>query len=807
MYVKIKNENYGYAVSTYGDYVVVANPAITSFTIETSSLFYTGSVDYFRYNKSTDEHDYVATFYNKPIEMDVLLARELNRQGLNTEDTGSVLRTNDKGLCIDKDLYTKSISDGFGLSLDMYNKYLIVGNPFYNQIVQTEATTFSSGGSSVSIFDLGLTEYVTFNSSASVYDIEGPNVVLPTGISGSFGMAVSINKDWIAVGSPYVSSSNGMVYMYKNISTGINNYSWSLFQKLEASGAITGAQFGSSLKLNKYSGSHSSSIVIGCGNPINAKAYYFEYISESWKQAFIFRPDYTIAPMTFANYLPYQPTMNMTNGFGTSVSMYGDAVIVGEYLDRSFNEYSGSTRYEQGSVYIFERCAPSIYNVPPNVLFQQVLKTYGTPLTLKNNRAGFSVDMFGNNAVAGIPKTNIFDLTSCTIGGTIPQLHYCNSELETTLLGQAMLLQKNTSSGDWEITNIYQRKKKFLSPYKSFGFDVAIADRSMVIGAPMYLQDSNRQINIDFTQSLDIILDDVAGKSYIYNLSNLRDTFHVGNVFYRNGKIILMTSGSIFDGLLYNPINTNTYEYDLQFKGQHTIFEKQIVCTVNSGEFNVSTNPTAIILSQPLLDINKNSKFDFQDVDVILSYMQYKNTSLLGVPVSTDWRSSVVTTDDEISLLNYYQTTYNNVGIDTLISESIIKWETTNINMQTILDLNEDNRIDIRDMNIMWKYFANRLNQENYASYITPACHRKLFNDIMDYMETLSRKNSNPKINTQFLDYENSVAFDNTGSFLAPMVTTIGLYSGLDLVGVSKLGTPLRITPELPISFIIKMDY
>ena len=31
-----------------------------------------------------------------------------------------------------------------------------------------------------------------------------------------------------------------------------------------------------------------------------------------------------------------------------------------------------------------------------------------------------------------------------------------------------------------------------------------------------------------------------------------------------------------------------------------------------------------------------------------MRYMQYKNTSILGVPVSTDWTSSVVKTDDEI---------------------------------------------------------------------------------------------------------------------------------------------------------------
>jgi hypothetical protein len=268
-----------------------------------------------------------------------------------------------------------------------------------------------------------------------------------------------------------------------------------------------------------------------------------------------------------------------------------------------------------------------------------------------------------------------------------------------------------------------------------------------------------------------------------------------------------MTSGSIFDGLFYNPVSTYTYEYDLQFKGQHTIFEKQIVCSINPGEFNVSTNPSAITITTSSLDVNKNRQFDFQDLDVVMRYMQYKNTSFLGVPISTDWSSSIVKADDEISLLNYYQSTTDSSNTALLTSESIVKWEMTDTWMQNVLDLNEDNRIDIRDMNIMWKFFANRLTQENYATYITPSCHRKLFSDIIDYMNTLTQKNSKPQIKSDFFDYESSVAVDKTGSFLAPYVTSIGLYSGLDLVSVAKLGSPIKITPELPYNFVVKMDY
>jgi len=794
MFVQVKNENYGSVVATYGDYVAVGNPANLRWTATSASVYYTGSVDIFRYNKSTDQHDYINTLYKQ--DLDVILATELSNL-LDTEATGSFPNSD---LLIDEDLYVFSLENGFGRSLDMYEKLLVVGDPYYTQSVTTHAITFTTSGSSVEVHDLGRTEFIPLSQSSYVLSLSNPD----SNITNSFGLGVSINSTWIAVGSPYVSSSQGMVYLYKNISTG-SNYSWSFFQRIgPPTGSVSDAMFGWDLKLNKQSGSISQSLVVGCGNKANNQAYYFEFVSGSWRSTYTFFPTTDIMPLTFGNYTPYSPTMNITNGFGYAVSTFDKTVVIGAYLDRTVYEFNGSSLYEQGSVYVFEKCE----NLP-YTKFELVLKTYGTDTILKNNRLGYSVDIFGNNSVIGIPKINNETMTSCYIEGTLDQLHQCDGDLEHLLNGQAMLLQKNTSSMDWEITNIYQKKKKYLSPYRAFGNDVSIDNRSMVIGAPMSLIDNNRQINIKTTQSNDVMLDDIAGKAYIYNLNNLRNQFHVGNVFYRNGKIILMTSGSAFDQLFFNPINANTYEYDIQFKGQHTIFEKQIICSISPGEFNVSTNPSAVFKPMALFDINGNGKFDFQDVDIILRYMQYKNTSFLGVPISTDWSSSIVKSDDEISFLNWNQdlNSYNNEHTSHMTSESIVRWELMDTWRQNEFDLNEDNHIDIRDMNIMWKYFSNRLTQENYATYITPSSKKKLFSDVIDYLNVVTQKSTNPQISPLFLDYERLSSSDKTGSFLAPMVTTVGLYAGLDLVCCAKLGSPIKLIPELPFNFVIKLDF
>jgi len=60
-----------------------------------------------------------------------------------------------------------------------------------------------------------------------------------------------------------------------------------------------------------------------------------------------------------------------------------------------------------------------------------------------------------------------------------------------------------------------------------------------------------------------------------------------------------------------------------------------------------------------------------------------------------------------------------------------------------------------------------------------------------------------PSFNT----YEYSSSVDPTGSFIAPYITTIGLYDdNMDMVAVAKLATPIKSTPDLPVNFLIRFD-
>jgi hypothetical protein len=58
-----------------------------------------------------------------------------------------------------------------------------------------------------------------------------------------------------------------------------------------------------------------------------------------------------------------------------------------------------------------------------------------------------------------------------------------------------------------------------------------------------------------------------------------------------------------------------------------------------------------------------------------------------------------------------------------------------------------------------------------------------------------------------FSDYEEDLPLNPIGSYLAPYITTIGLYDNQgDLIVVAKLPRPMKSLPDYPINFIVRFD-
>ena len=171
----------------------------------------------------------------------------------------------------------------------------------------------------------------------------------------------------------------------------------------------------------------------------------------------------------------------------------------------------------------------------------------------------------------------------------------------------------------------------------------------------------------------------------------------IGNVFYSQGLIVLTRDSAT------KLIN----DWVLDYKSTETIYENEFLLIVESDEFNVSQNPSAVV-----------------EVGKEISYV-----------TGSDGR--------------HYKTTPN-PGV---------------------------------------KYIRKLSTLET--------------GEVLDYRysgTTGSRK-------AGFEDYDVNGSVDSTGSFLAPFITTIGLYDdNCDLIAVAKLPQPIKSEPDIPVNFIVRFD-
>jgi len=415
---------------------------------------------------------------------------------------------------------------------------------------------------------------------------------------------------------------------------------------------------------------------------------------------------------------------------------------------------------------------------------------------LESNNLGFSVNIYNNKAIA----TSVRDIrTYCTnyIYNTLFKRFDCNPNDDIIdTLGQFVIYNQFTSSvsSSWQIESVFTKKKEYGFPYSNFGYSSAIYDKEssvINIGSPIFLYNPEQLTSSLFDNSL---YDNLNGYAYIYNFNDLVTNYHIGNVFYRDGKIILSNSGSIFDNLLKDRSNPLQSMYNIEYQSNVKLYEKQVFCRIESGEFNYSTNPTSLIPNTFDFDIDGNKYFDFTDLDLILKYINYQINN------SYNWWDYMTFTNEEQSLFNLYSVNYN---ISSSYTSNYISTLSSNY---YDFDIDGNNKVNLNDMYILWKYFNDNLNQTELFKYVEPKSIRKTLQQIVSYIEEKTGKFGGKSIKEQFFGFNYSSSIDPTGSYLAPYITTVGLYSGADLVAVAKLGMPIKNTGELPLNILVKWD-
>ena len=773
------------------------------------------------------------------------------------DDTIKVNRSN-YGSAIDMSTYFLAVGDT-GVSASFY-----LGNSTNFACVDVYKInpnyTFNTSSGIISTSPENSTPIDLYNIS----DI--PFCSITGSILEKFGGAVSMSDNYLVVGAPNYNTGRGAVYIYKYTDA---DCSYSL-QKILSCSVINYPHqygFGYSISIDKK---NETVIAIGSNQLSQSNVYLYQTASNStdWVLNKVLSQNtssqyYKLQGSTFELF----PSGSQINTrFGYSVSVYDDILAVGSPNDLIYWEYSGSNvLHQRGSVYVYEnnQC-PSDFNVG----YQLLTKLYGDEVTFKDNLFGYSVSVYNKKLLVGSPKP-YFPFSSLFISSSINYYDttFDQSDFgQSTYCGQTLLYVITESIVNGKIltpsvirpltTGAISKRKEVGKPFTAYGYSVSLSNTNLVVGAPIPLnndfylsapiitesgsalssayrltssyQSDDCVITSSFVyvqmedclscsggfqsvgsgacDNLIVFVDEqgeytyaaskIFGKSYIYDMSDLQTNFNVGNVFYNTNKIIINNTGSLLNNITLDPTDfNNTYLY-MKYNSQLTLHEKQYICTVEPGEFNVSTNPTAITSSAFEYGIINTETFNFDNLDIILRYINTR----LTVNNSEKWWNTFVSGDIDTSIFNFYSSSYYDYESNRLTNE--LKSKCSSLN----LDVNGDGTTNYQDASVIWKYFIQDFTINNYQDYLNPRSRRNNYDDMISFLNNKTEKSNKKLIKQDFFGYNYSSSIDPTGSYLAPYITTVGLYSGDELVAMAKLAQPIKNTGEIPINIVVKWD-
>lgn len=801
------NDHFGESVSSWYNYVAIGT-TMDNYSLSNERIGYVGL---YKYDDETSRHRLVRKF-NFPFTQ-------------SAYDTSS------------------NFKDSFGYSIVVKDNFLAVGSPTGSACNTTSYPGF------VCVYD-------KYKGGVDNWGLI--NLLRGESAGDGFGTSVTMDADSMAVGAPYVSGSAGLVYLFRrkkymnsgscdSIPTGSvwdrivtamdfcaeletgsynatqsyvptfvsGNYSWELETKISSSVSAAGDKFGWSVSLSD------DKLIVGTNKlgPGYATLFTCSYSSASlgacptasWREVKIFRADATYGDLDrdAGGYIVDVSDTLPADYFGRSVGVSGDSILISSYWDKAFKPYASfPSSSVLGAAYFFN------YGVDTDC---EYYKTFGSRGYYNNNHFGYKVSINGNiAAITSLPNTLARTVNYTSASYILENESYESTGSEDAVLGRVTVYQDATGTGSWYIAGDMKRNKEAYKPYNIYGWSVCVCSDFLVVGAPIINLANSASYNTIISESLQqqYMPSEYSGSAFIYNLSDFEADKPVGNVFYKNGYISMTDTSSNYRHIL---TGTGSRGFDLTYKGSHTVYENEYLVSIRPGEFNYSTNPSALRQTPLAFDVNGDGVFDYSDLDAIMRFLQHKkfygnfefddNGIILEQDTLEDyswWGNDLLLTEAEDVLQQESGATFYTGSVSPFTLEAY-EYIQTNLVDTGLLDIDGDGDIDLSDGEILALYYTRTLNPTNLSKLLTPAATRIYVKDIEEYLNKYCVKNVS-EINPEFLGYQASSSYDPTGSFLAPFVTTIGLYENNELVAVGKLGRPIKNLIDWPVNFIVRFD-
>ena len=260
-----------------------------------------------------------------------------------------------------------------------------------------------------------------------------------------------------------------------------------------------------------------------------------------------------------------------------------------------------------------------------------------------------------------------------------------------------LISQTGLSEIDFSALNLNNSLFYFTAAGDSF---VSEMDSSLLDPSPWFVDIEAGKVEFAINGKLETAdissIDVQTGVIYVKN-STFLPSLTIGNVFYNQGLIVLTRNLNL---VLKN-------DWDLSFKSTKTIYENEYLLIVNQDEFNVSTNPSAVV------NVGRETEF----------------------VTGSDNKIKQVVTNPGINYIRQLTELPNGTSLD-------------------------------------YRYTGSWGNQKG-----------------------------------GFEQSHTMTSVDSTGSFLTPMITTIGLYDDdCQLVAVAKLPQPIKSEHDMPVNFIVRFD-
>lgn len=854
-YYQADNERFGQSVSAWYKYIVAGAPM----DADSFAAAKQGHVQLFKYDEAAGQHRFVKKIFS-PFTQNGFAQEIGNDNSLLVQLEDGTFPFID--LASDCTNSSRALTDGFGSAVSIKDNSMAIGSPAGN-----ESVSCTTHAGFVYVHD----KYKGGADNWGLVSIlEGKND------GDCFGEAVSIDGTILAIGAPGANLSSGAVYVFRRKQymgagcdsiptsslwyritgeggtsnrivsedgTGLagetgtptfvsGNYQWELETVLTSSVSSPSDFFGSSLEVNN------DRIIVGCRRMLGegyAALFTSSYTSASigacptasWQEYRLFAGNDDSADLDPLSPFNTIPASLPFNGYGRKVAMDGDHILVCSYFDKSFIPFVGSPDVNTiGAAYFYSYSLNKNCNLADCALRY---KTFGDRSTIINNNFARDVSVRGGRAVVSSwPDKTWY---SASYDTTTNRFNFeCESDGSTSgadqigTLGRVSFFDFEPKTLTWDRFKSMKRSKEIGQPSYVYGHSCCLSSVSsgskfLVVGAPVFsysttsesyshLSDKNLQRSGSFPGKY-------SGSLYVYDMDTFEVDPLIGNVFYRNGCVVLTNTSSNYVGIM---TGTGSRGFELNYRGTHTIFEHEYLISMSPGEFNYSTNARSLVNYPITFDVNQDGVFDFADIDLIMRFLNKQkftdvyDTDDNGLVLEGDtlndeswWNSDIVMTEAGDVLLN--ETVAGHVPITgSFLTRPVHEYIQTKLIDTGVLDIDGNGIIDTTDGIMLLNYWSKTLTDDVINRLLDSDSTRRYYADLRDYMQHHTGELNGFLVDPNFTSYQYSSSYDTTGSYLAPYITAIGLYDEGELVMVAKLGRPIKSLVDWPLNIIVRFD-